>query len=54
MEKEMDAEIAPTVLGAVAGTLRRDEEVLTGSWRGTTVCDWMTDYARPYTQPDEE
>lgn len=45
-EKEMETEMVPTLLGAVAGTLTRDLDVLTGTVCGCTVCDATTDYAK--------
>jgi hypothetical protein len=47
-EVEIAAEwdVAPTLLGAVAGTLTKDMDVLTGSVCGCTACDVSTDYAR--------
>ena len=38
--------LVPTMLGAVAGTLTRDAEILTGSTCGCSACDACTDYAR--------
>ena len=39
-------DLTPIVLGAVAGTLTRDAEVLTGSTCGCEMCDACTDYAK--------
>jgi hypothetical protein len=39
-------ELTPTMLGAVAGTMTPDADVLTGSTCGCSACDGCTDYAR--------
>lgn len=39
-------DMVPTLLGAVAGTLTRDADVLTGSTCGCEMCDVCTDYAK--------
>lgn len=35
-----------TLLGAVVGTVAKNEVVLTGTVSGRTVCDYTTDYAK--------
>lgn len=39
-------DMVPTLLGAVAGTITRDAEVLTRSTSGCDFCDFTTDYAK--------
>ena len=41
-------DLIPTVLGAVAGTLTRDAEVLTGNTCGCDMCDACTDHAKAW------